>query len=296
MARPLRVEFPGGIYHVTARGNGRQAIFEDDADRARFLAVLASVVERYHVLCHAYCLMGNHYHLLLETPEANLSRAMRQLNSVYSQGFSRRHRRPGHVLEGRFGARVVDGEAYLREVCRYVVLNPVRAGLVAHPGQWPWSSYRATVGEAPVPPYLTVDWVLALGETTLRATAERRYRQFVEAGLAEAADALDRFSSRLVVGGDAFLAQLRARAHGGTTLVEVPRVQRFAMRPTLATLFAGVMSKGDRDARCALAVRDHGYTMKEVADVLGLHYSTVSRALSRGDAPRPGTGVLDFKT
>jgi putative transposase len=296
MARPLRVEFPGGIYHVTARGNGRQPIFEDDADRGRFLTVLASVVGRYHVLCHAYCLMGNHYHLLVETPEGNLSHAMRQLNGVYSQGFGRRHGRPGHVLEGRFNAQIVDREGYLREVCRYVVLNPVRAGLVAHPGQWPWSSYRATVGEAPVPPYLTVDWVLALGETTLRATAERRYRQFVEAGLAEAADALDRFSSRLVVGGDAFLAQLRARAHAATALVEVPRAQRFAMRPALAALFAGVSSRDDRDARCALAVRDHGYTIKEVADFLGLHYSTVSRALSRGDIPRPGSGMLDFKT
>ncbi len=296
MARPLRVEFPGGIYHVTARGNGRQPIFEDDADRGRFLTVLASVVGRYHILCHAYCLMGNHYHLLLETPEGNLSHAMRQLNGVYSQGFGRRHGRPGHVLEGRFNAQVVDREGYLREVCRYVVLNPVRAGLVAHARLWPWSSYCATAGEAPVPAFLTVDWVLALGETTARGVAERRYRQFVEAGLTEMADPLDRFRSRPVVGGDAFLAQLRARAHGGTTLVEVPRAQRFAARPSLATLFAGFTSKDDRDARCVLAVRDHGYTMKEVADFLGLHYATVSRALSRGDIPRPGPGMLDFKT
>src|SRR6266568_4263905 len=108
MARPLRIEFPGGLYHVTARGNGRLAIFADDTDRERFLLVLTSVVSRYHVLCHAYCLMDNHYHMLLETPEANLSRAMRQLNGVYSQAFNRRHQRPGHVLEGRFHARVVD--------------------------------------------------------------------------------------------------------------------------------------------------------------------------------------------
>jgi len=165
MARPLRIEFPGGLYHVTARGNGRLAIFADDTDRERFLLVLTSVVSRYHVLCHAYCLMDNHYHMLLETPEANLSRAMRQLNGVYSQAFNRRHQRPGHVLEGRFHARVVDKDAYLHAVCRYIVLNPVRAELVTHPGQWCWSSYRATAGEAPVPAFLTVDWVLSLGDT-----------------------------------------------------------------------------------------------------------------------------------
>lgn len=151
MSRPLRLQLPGGIYHVTARGNARQAIFEDDDDCAGFLIVLASTVARYRLLCHAYCLMGNHYHLLLQTPESNLSVAMRQLNGVYTQRFNRRHERCGHVLQGRFGAQLVDGDAYLREVCRYIVLNPVRAGLVAHPGEWRWSSFRATAGETAVP-------------------------------------------------------------------------------------------------------------------------------------------------
>src|SRR3972149_4406631 len=168
MARPLRLQFPGGRYHVTAWGNGRQPLFADDTDRERFLTVLARVVARYHLFCHAHCLMGNLYHLLLETPHANLSHAMRQLNGVYSQAFNRRHQRPGHVLEGRFHAQVVDKDAYLRAVCRYIVLNPVRAGLVTHPGQWLWSSYGATAGEAPVPRCLTVDWVLSLGDTSVR--------------------------------------------------------------------------------------------------------------------------------
>ena len=291
MARPLRLEFPGALYHVTARGNGRQPIFMDDADRERFLTVLASTVARYHVLCHAYCLMGNHYHLLLETPEGNLSRAMRQVNGVYGQGFSRRHRRPGHVLQGRFHAQVVARDAYLREVCRYVVLNPVRAGLVAHPGEWPWSSYRATAGKTPSPAWLTVDWVLALGDSPIRATAERRYRQFVEAGLTESVDLLAPFGSRLLVGDAAFLANLRERAPDAATLVEVPRAQRFALRPPLAALFNGVGSRDDRAARCVLAVRDHGYTMKEVAAFLGVHYVTVSRALAGADPPRSGRGM-----
>jgi REP element-mobilizing transposase RayT len=296
MARPLRLEFPGALYHVTSRGNGRQVIFSDDVDRERFLAVLASTVARYHVLCHAYCLMGNHYHALLETPEGNLSRAMRQLNGVYGQGFSRRHERPGHVLQGRFHAQVVDRDTYLREVCRYIVLNPVRASLVAHPEQWPWSSYRATAGEAPVPRWLTVDWVLALGDSPTRAIAERRYRQFVGAGLTESVNPLEHFTSQLLVGDAAFLAGLRERAPDAATLAEVPRAQRFALRPPLATLFNGVASRDDRAARCVLAVRDHGYTMKEVATFLGVHYITVSRALAEAETPPSGSEMPECKT
>ena len=296
MARPLRIEFPGGLYHVTARGNGRQSIFADDVDRERFLVVLTSVVSRYHVLCHAYCLMANHYHLLLETPEANLSRAMRQLNGVYSQAFNRRYRRPGHVLEGRFHAQVVDKDAYLRAVCRYIVLNPVRAGLATHPGQWLWSSYGATAGEAPVPRCLTVDWVLSLGDTSVRAVADRRYRQFVEAGLAETALPLGVLHSGLVVGDGAVPSHVRDQLRGTDTLEEIPREQRFALRPPLVTLFAGVASRSERDARCIHAVRDHGYTMRAVAQFLGVHYMTVSRALSGVEVTRASSAMLDCET
>jgi putative transposase len=295
MARPLRIEFPGGLYHVTARGNGRLAIYVDNSDRERFLAVLASVVARYRVLCHAYCLMGNHYHLLLETPEANLSRAMRQLNGVYSQAFNRCHRRSGHVFEGRFHAQVVDKQSYLRAVCRYIVLNPVRAGLVFHPREWRWSSYAATAGERPVPAFLSVDWVLALGETRERAGAERRYRQFVAAGRAETVTPLERDRSSLLVGA-AVPPQARARLGYATTLAEIPRAQRFALRLSLTTIFARVTSRVECDARCASAIRDHGYTMKAVAAFLGVHYVTVSRAVRRGEALASASGVSDCKT
>jgi len=161
MARPLRIEFPGAVYHITSRGNALQDIYVDDADREAFLDVLTRVVERFHWLCHAYCLMGNHYHLLVETLEPTLSRGMRQLNGVYTQRFNRRHGRAGHLFGGRFKAILVEREAYLLELCRYVVLNPVRAGLVRAAKDWPWSSYRATAGLAEAPPFLTVDWILA---------------------------------------------------------------------------------------------------------------------------------------
>ena len=178
MARPLRLEYAGALYHVTARGNARQDIFLDDDDRQRFLGVLDRVVSRFHLLLHAYCLMDNHFHLVVETPEANLSKAMRQLNGVYTQVFNRRHRRVGHVLQGRFKAIVVEREGYLLELCRYVVLNPVRAGLIRQPNTYPWSSYRATAGLASAPACLTVDWLLSqFGRQRSAATfsCKRRY-------------------------------------------------------------------------------------------------------------------------
>ena len=128
MTRPLRLEFPGALYHVTARGNARQGIYLDDQDRHLFLSVLSEVVGRFAWICHAYCLMDNHYHLLIETPQANLSLGMRQLNGVYTQRLNRRHARAGHVFQGRFKAILVERDAYLLKLARYIVLNPLRAG------------------------------------------------------------------------------------------------------------------------------------------------------------------------
>jgi len=166
MARPLRIEYPGALYHITARGNAREDIFWDEGDRETFLEVYAQVSRRVNWMCHAYCLMANHYHLVIETPEGKLSQGMRQLNGVYTQRANRTHGRTGHVFQGRFTAILVEREAYLLELCRYVVLNPVRAGLVRSAREWPWSSYRATAGQAAGTSWLTTDWVLGhLGRT-----------------------------------------------------------------------------------------------------------------------------------
>jgi REP element-mobilizing transposase RayT len=281
MARPLRPLFPGGIYHVTARGNDRQTIFSDDADCSLFLIVLASVISRYQVRCHAYCLMGNHYHLLLQTPEGNLSTAMRHLNGVYTQRFNRRHERSGHVLQGRYGAQLVDGHAYLHEVCRYIVLNPVRAGLAGHPRDWAWSSFRATAGEAPAPGFLTVDWLRGVGG----ARGVRSYVRFVEAGI----DGLQPGVSANTLGARPSPVDTEARdrlaraCQAAARDTEIPRPQRYATRPSLATLFEGAGTRAARDAQAVVAVRNHGYSMKEVADFIGRHYVTVSRAVARAE-------------
>ena len=185
MTRPLRIEFPGAIYHVTSRGNARRRIFLDDEDRATFLSTLAWVVERFAWICHSYCLMGNHFHLLIETPTPNLSRGMRQLNGVYTQGFNRRHRKAGHLFQGRFKAILVERDSYLLELARYVVLNPVRAKMVKTPGNYAWSSYRSTLGLDPIPAGLSIDWLLGQFAKT-KPVARQRYAAFVQAGIGQA--------------------------------------------------------------------------------------------------------------
>ena len=287
MARPLRLQFPGGIYHVAARGNDRQEIFLDDEDRSRFLIVLASVVVRYRVRCHAYCLMGNHYHLLLETPEGNLSATMRQLNGVYTQRFNRRHERCGHVLQGRFGAELVRRDAHLYEACRYIVLNPVRAGLVSHPGDWAWSSFRATAGRMPVPGFLSVDRVRSLSGGSSLTSAVQAYVRYVEKALGDDDRTLAGFRSKHPVAGGQPEQPMDDHESAIARCTEFPRAQRFAHRPSLDVLFAGVATRSERDARSVTAVRDHGYSLKEVGDFIGRHYVTVSRALARPDVPAP---------
>jgi REP element-mobilizing transposase RayT len=184
MPRSLRIEFPGALYHVTSRGNNQARIFWDDADRLTFLGLLGAVVARDRFELHAYCLMGNHYHAVLRTPEGNLARGMQRLNSAFAQHANSRHPRSGHLFQGRYDSRLVEEEPYLLQLARYVVLNPVRAGLVATPAAWRWSSYRATAGLELAPAFLTTSWLLEqFGADEGRA--RQRYRVFVAEGLAD---------------------------------------------------------------------------------------------------------------
>ena len=188
MPRPLRLEYPGALYHVTARGALQGEIFVDDRDRASLLAILARTLKACDAHVFAYCLMGNHYHFVLQTRRANLAVLMRRINSLYCLNFNRRHSRCGHVFEGRYKALHVDRDAYLLEVCRYVDLNPVRAGLVKSPAEWAWSSYRAHTGSIPSPAWLAT--VELHGALTGRAAEDAeqsasvclRYADWVDAG------------------------------------------------------------------------------------------------------------------
>jgi REP element-mobilizing transposase RayT len=178
MGFPHRIDFAGALHHVTSRGAAREPIYHDDLDREVFLDYLADSVERHEWRCHAYCLMTNHYHLLLETTAPTLAAGMQRLNSRYARAFNRRHERVGHLFESRYHAILVERETHLLEVARYVVLNPVRAGTSGEAGAWRWSSYRPTAGVDDVPAFLTVDWLLGqLAHDPRRA--RRRYRSFV---------------------------------------------------------------------------------------------------------------------
>lgn len=280
MARPLRLEFVGGLYHLTSRGDGREAVFLSDGDREDFLKVLGRVVDRYGWICHGYCLMGNHYHLLVETPEANLSRGMRQLNGVYTQRFNYRHHRVGHVFQGRFKSIIVDREGYLLELCRYVVLNPVRAKMVEKPEDWPYSSYRATAGLGKAPPFLAVDWILGqFGR--LRKNAQRSYRKFVLEGIGRESP-WKNLKGQFLLGDEEFLEKMGKLLEGKEDLEEIPRVHRYASRPGLVEVVEKGVKKGkDLEKRVHQAFSVFGYTQKEIADHLGLHRSTVSLMIKR---------------
>lgn len=280
MTRPLRIEFPGAIYHVTSRGNARAPIFLDDSDRHLFLETLGQVVERFNWLCHGYCLMDNHYHLMVETPEGNLAAGMRQLNGVYTQRFNRRHRRVGHLFQGRFKAILVDRDSYLLELCRYVVLNPVRARVVKRAGDYRWSSYRATAGRIKRPAFLSCDWVLSqFGQT--KALAQRAYRDFVSAG-ARGESPWIGLRGQIILGSDVFMARVQPLLSGKEALKEIPRVQRFVNRPDLAIALARgrLGTKPQRDRAIKVAHLKYGYSLAEIGGYLDLHYTTVSKVVN----------------
>lgn len=277
MSRPLRLEFSGALYHVTSRGDRREDIFVDETDRQAWLATLAQCCERYRWIVHAWCQMTNHYHIVIETPEANLSAGMRQLNGVYTQAFNRRHNRVGHVYQGRFKAILVDRDSYLLELLRYVVLNPVRAGMVREAADWPWSSYHATVGEEAKPPWLETQWTLQQFAMQQKAQ-RRRYAEFVAQGLARG-KIWDALKGQIYLGTDAFAEamQNRLEMEAKGKQKEIPRTQRRALAKSL-DYYQKTFSDRNDGMRAAYATGD--YTLQQVADAFGVHYATVSRALS----------------
>jgi putative transposase len=285
MARPLRIEYDGALYHVTSRGNERKAIFRDDTDSELFLTTLFRVTERFRWLCHAYCLMNNHYHLMIETPDGNLSKGMRQLNGVYTQAFNRRHHRVGHLFQGRFKGILVQKESHFLEVCRYVVLNPVRAKAVKHPREWAWSSYRATGGLTASPQCLTVEEILShFGQR--RGSAQEKYRSYVTEGV-NGATIWENLEAQSLLGLEGFADALRGHVTSRQNLREIPKGQRLIDRPSLEKLFEGRgKKKTARNRTIRDAVDQHGYSQIEVARYLRLHYSTVSRLIKSVDKNR----------
>ena len=286
MARPLRIEFAGALYHITASGNEGRDIFFTDDDRRQVLATLGKVCDRFRWLCHSYCLMTNHYHILVETPEANLSQGMRQLNGGYTQYVNRSHGRVAHLFQGRFKGILVEKEAYLLELARYIVLNPVRAGMVQDPESWPWSSYRSTVGLAEVEDFVCTDWLLStFGDR--RLSAVKTYARFVAEGK-QAVRPLKDLKNQIYLGSDRFVEQMQQRIRDDQPLQEIPVRQR---RPIARPLAYYAKRYPSRDRAVAEAFRSGAYSMQEIGGYFGVGRMTVSRAVKRHESPPDGAGV-----
>ena len=280
MARPIRLEFAGAIYHVTTRGDEGSDVFIDDQDRLQFLAVLSEVVSRTGWLVHAYVLMDNHYHLLIETPTDNLSRGMRQLNGVYTQRFNSTHGSGGRVFQGRFKAVLVEREPYLLELCRYIVLNPLRLKAVKNISRYRWSSYRATAGEVKAPAWLKTDWVLShFGRSS--NVAQRKYAEYVEAGV-KLPSPLSKVKAQVLLGSTTFVKKMKQRL---LSKADLKRVKKQPGRQKLNALFTMSVRKDKslRNEAIRRAYQEYGYTMAAIADAAQIHFSTVSKVIKLGE-------------
>lgn len=276
MVRPLRIEYPDALYHVMSRGNAYQNIFLDDKDRHAFLQNLEYCIRLHNLICHAYCLMGNHYHLLLETPDGNLSQAMRDINGNYTQRFNARHKRVGHVLQGRYKAYLIEKDLYLLEVTRYIVNNPVKASMVGHPKDWQWSSYRTTAGARKSPKWLETDFSLSLFSKN-RKDAQKQYRTFVKKGM-ERESPYTEIKEGVILGSPQFVDWIwETQTNGSEQIKELPRNQRIVRRPLLEEIFYEHMTKEQRAAAIKFARFGYGYLTTEIAKHVGLDRAVVGR-------------------
>jgi putative transposase len=279
MSRPLRLEIEGAFYHITSRGDRLESIFDDDTDRRKLLDVVGQSAARFDVTVLAYCLMSNHYHFVLQTHQPNLSRLMRHINGVYTQSYNRRHRKVGHLFQGRFKAVLVDSDAYLLEVCRYVDLNPVRAGLVESPSDWFWSSYRSHAGSATRAEWLDSSMLyrqLLPGEPG--ADSPACYARFVSQGVGVRLwdNAL---LAQVYLGDDAFLQRMQAHSLSSDAK-EIPRIQRHSTVPALQWYF----DRFSRNEAIVKAFIEGAYTQTAIAKVAELSVSRISKLIKASEA------------
>lgn len=271
MARPIRVQYPGAFYHVTDRGDRKEPVFTCDADRVSFLQLLNTTTATCHWHILAYCLMDNHYHLMLETNAPNLAAGMKRLNGVYTQRFNHVYGRVGHVFQGRYKSQTIGTEQHLFEACRYVVLNPVRAGLVGDPADWQWSSYRACAGlDAPLS-CLDAAWVR---DRVAEHGTPDGYIQWISEGVGKPCDLLHPLDG--------------SRQEPPLREAEPPLVPERPPRLLSDILSGCTWARGDRDVLVARIVEamDAGYSQRAVARGLGISNASISRLAARGASRR----------
>ncbi len=292
MARPLRIEYEGALYHITARGNEKKAIFIDERDCERFLGILAELSQRFSTIIHGYVLMGNHYHLLIETPRPNLSRAMHYLNAAYTGYFNRRHSRVGHLLQGRYKALLIEKDRYLLAVSRYIHLNPVRAAAASGPEEYLWSSYSAYIGKGEAGEWLHCDAVLGHYSRN-RSQARRLYKRFVEEGLRLPENPFKYIRGGLILGNEEFVEEIKSKISVQRNQ-DIPQTRDVTVNVSYDSVVAAVskrlgVSEKDmttRGARNNLARKICIYLLRSLTDMgnrtiaaqFGIGVSAVSKA------------------
>lgn len=247
MARPLRLEFPGAFHHAMSRGNDGIDLFRDDQDRLRFLEYLARAIKRFQWVVHDYCLMTNHLHLVIETPECTLSDGMHWLLGIYAQSFNRRHKRRGHLFQDRFKSVLVEKETHLLTLSRYIALNPVAAGMVERPEDYRWSSYRARAGYERGPDWLSTGAIDSMfGQEPSQAREE--YRKFVDAGMSDPRDLMDEVVGQIYLGSRSWIERIQNLIDQEERSAEIPRRQVHPGRPELEDVVTAVAQTFDTTA------------------------------------------------
>jgi REP element-mobilizing transposase RayT len=286
MGRPLRIEFAGAHYHVTARGNERKNIFKSQRDRDQFLSYLESSVVRYGAVIHAYCLMSNHYHLLIETPSGNLSQIMQHINGSYTNYFNIKRKRSGHLFQSRYKAILIEADEYAKELSRYIHLNTVRACMVTKPEEYRWSSYTDYIGERKAPDWLTTK--LILGYSGTDKTASKNYRRFTDDLLErEYESPLNGAIAATILGSEKFVKEITARHVSGKEADRnVPAVKKLSSRPTMDVIIQAVQSVSLTDkisvkASIYFCHKYSGAKLKEIGNRFGIGESAVSQTSRR---------------
>lgn len=298
MGRPLRIEYEGALYHITSRGNERRKIFKDKTDRRTFLDIVKDYHDRFGVLIHSYVLMDNHYHLILETPKGNLLKVMHGINSRYTVYFNRRHKRSGHLFQGRYKAIIVDKDAYLIPLSRYVHLNPVRATIAEGPEGYKWSSYNGYIGKRKEDNWVEYSWVLSKFAQN-KKVAWQKYKKYTEEGLAVKIESpFKSLLGQVILGGEDFREKIKGYLQGRQISQEIIERKRFDKKASPEEIVEAVAkafeveekdlkNKGKRDnisRSVAIYVMQKysGLSNEDIGRMFGgVHYSAVSKASAR---------------
>ena len=286
MARPLRIEYPGAFYHITSRGNEQNNIFKNDRDYERFLTYIETSVQRYRAIIHAYCLMNNHYHLLLETPMGNLSQIMRHINGAYTTYYNTKRQRAGHLFQGRYKAILIEADEYAEELSRYIHLNPVRAGIVEKPEEYQWSSYQYYIGKKQIPKWLTKDYILSYFGR--EAAAQKKYSAFVNALIGKKYDSpLKETVASSILGGNEFVNDIKERylseKKADRNLPALRELRKTAIEEIIGEV-EKILGKNEAISRKAgiyLSHRYSGSVLREIGEYFGIGESAVSQESRR---------------